>query len=368
MGTRFLWDPVEDNIVKELDDSNATLADYTTEPYLYGDLIIQDRSGQSRFYQFDGQGSTMELTDNSGNVTDTRRYSAFGETTESTGATVFSFQYLGQKEYYRHQHKNRYFVRRREYGAVQQRWLSRDVQYMISILNGYMFLHNQFMTLVDYSGNDDCPVDEKDKKLTCEEFIKAISTHKKYLKELHTSLEKIFACNVDIYCGKCEGFQGYTWIDPPSRPRWGHICLNDSLENTMFYWVGLLIHEAFHFIQFDNRVTPRPCPDKEFMEPRGTEPPPVGGPPTKETCNKCKEYETRAYLHQAVFHFPGPKCATVREVFVEWGLAVSCAAACKGIEMWDVEGKWAKFRAVLEESKKEGCDPSPVKFPEAPKK
>ena len=49
MGKHFLWDPIEDNIVKEIDDSGITIADYTTEPYLYGDLISQHRDGQPSF-------------------------------------------------------------------------------------------------------------------------------------------------------------------------------------------------------------------------------------------------------------------------------------------------------------------------------
>jgi hypothetical protein len=50
MGKHFLWDPVEDNIVKEINDSGNTIADYTTEPYLYGDLISQHRDGLSSFW------------------------------------------------------------------------------------------------------------------------------------------------------------------------------------------------------------------------------------------------------------------------------------------------------------------------------
>jgi hypothetical protein len=69
MGTHFFWDPVEDNIIQERDDTGAVTADYTTEPYLYGDLISQCRSGTSRFHCFDNQGSTRALTDSSGTVT-----------------------------------------------------------------------------------------------------------------------------------------------------------------------------------------------------------------------------------------------------------------------------------------------------------
>jgi RHS repeat-associated protein len=126
MGTRFLWDPVEDNIVKELDDASATIVDYTTEPYFYGDLVSHDRGGQSRFYHFDGLGSTMELTHSDGSVADTRRYSAFGETTEFTGESELPFSYAGQHGYYHVKAMEQYLVRRRLFDSARARWSSRD--------------------------------------------------------------------------------------------------------------------------------------------------------------------------------------------------------------------------------------------------
>src|SRR5262245_17020369 len=98
--THLLWDPDEDNIVKELDDAGNTLADYTTEPFLFGELVSQRRQSQARFYHFDTQGSTTELTDDSGSVTDARRYSGFGATTESTGSTIVRFEYIGKSGYH----------------------------------------------------------------------------------------------------------------------------------------------------------------------------------------------------------------------------------------------------------------------------
>src|SRR6476660_2235386 len=112
MGKHFLWDPIEDNIVKEIDDSGAMVADYTTEPYLYGDLISQHRGGQSSFYHYDGQGSTTSLTDSAANVTDTYAYSAFGEATAQTGSSVNPFKHIGQKGYYWNEETSGYEVRR----------------------------------------------------------------------------------------------------------------------------------------------------------------------------------------------------------------------------------------------------------------
>lgn len=127
MGKHFLWDPIEDNIVKEIDDAGTTIADYTTEPYLYGDLISQHRDGQSNFYHYDGQGSTASLTDLVCNITDTYEYSAFGEPTRRTGSTANPFQYIGQFEYYHNVTALEYSVRHRDYQPPRGRWLSVDL-------------------------------------------------------------------------------------------------------------------------------------------------------------------------------------------------------------------------------------------------
>jgi hypothetical protein len=118
------WDELEDNIVEEYDDAGATIADYTTEPDHFGNVISQHRSGQSSFFHYDAQGSTLAVTDDNQNVTDTRAYSAFGETTEATGTTSFPFQYIGQKGYYRDSLTRQYLVRTNAYEPVEARWSS----------------------------------------------------------------------------------------------------------------------------------------------------------------------------------------------------------------------------------------------------
>jgi hypothetical protein len=69
-------------------------AEYTTG---HGNLISQNRQGVESQYHFDALGSTLALTDDNQQVTDTNAYSAFGEVTEQTGTTSNSFQYGGQK-------------------------------------------------------------------------------------------------------------------------------------------------------------------------------------------------------------------------------------------------------------------------------
>jgi len=94
------WDELEDNIDEEYDDSGATIAEYTTEPELYGNLISQSQGGVTSQYHFDALGSTLALTDESQQVTDTYAYAAFGELLEHVGNMPASFRYLGQKGAY----------------------------------------------------------------------------------------------------------------------------------------------------------------------------------------------------------------------------------------------------------------------------
>ena len=99
--TNFFWDPLSDNILQERDETGTVTAEYTTEPGLYGNLISQNRGGVESQYHFDPQGSTLALTDDNQQVTDTYAYSAFGEVTEHTGSTINPFQYIGKMGYYR---------------------------------------------------------------------------------------------------------------------------------------------------------------------------------------------------------------------------------------------------------------------------
>jgi len=79
------------------------LVDYTpagtlTASYVYADdLISMTRGSQTRYYHFDGLGSTRLLTDEAGAVTDTYSYDAFGNLIARTGTTQNDFLFTGQQ-------------------------------------------------------------------------------------------------------------------------------------------------------------------------------------------------------------------------------------------------------------------------------
>lgn len=156
MATHFTWDPVEDNIIQERDDTGAITAEYATEPYLYGNLISQNRGGVERQYHFDSQGSTVALTDDNQQVTDTYTYTAFGEVTEHTGNTVNPFQYVGQKQYYLDEATGKCIARWRSLSVQQGIWLSVDPSLIVIPLDAYRYVENNPIRLIDPSGLESC--------------------------------------------------------------------------------------------------------------------------------------------------------------------------------------------------------------------
>lgn len=153
---KYFWDDLEDNVVREYDQNNNTLATYTTEPTRYGSVLSQDRAGEKRYFQFDGQGNTTELTDPSGDVTETRRYSAFGDTTVSTGATSTPFGFGGRWGYHSSGAAPAVNIRRRDYDHHNMRWLSIDPSPLYTGSN-YQFVTNAPLTRVDPAGLRDGP-------------------------------------------------------------------------------------------------------------------------------------------------------------------------------------------------------------------
>ena len=94
--TTYMWDELSDNVAAEYDDGVLAAA-YTHEPDLYGNLLSQNRNGITSYYHYDGRGDTVALTDDSGNITDTKEYDAWGNVIASTGSTVTPYQFGGQK-------------------------------------------------------------------------------------------------------------------------------------------------------------------------------------------------------------------------------------------------------------------------------
>jgi RHS repeat-associated protein len=155
------WDEDEDNIVEEYDDVGTIVAEYTTEAGLFGNLVSQRRIGQDSYYHFDGQGSTLALSNANGDVTDTYAYAAFGEVTTRTGSTISPFQYVGQKGYYRDAETDGYEIRRRPLLAETGRWLCADSLELAADINTYRYAYNTPSMYFDPTGNEAICFEEK---------------------------------------------------------------------------------------------------------------------------------------------------------------------------------------------------------------
>jgi RHS repeat-associated protein len=215
----FFWDPLSDNILQERDETGTVTAAYITEPGLYGNLISQNRSGVESQYHFDALGSTLALTDENQQVTDTNSYTAFGGVTEHAGGTVNPFQYIGQRGYYTDELTGQLLARRRSLSVVSGRWISPDVFIGITQLNLYRYGANCPNSFVDPSGED---------------FIALAHFHIRGLAIYHYSLE---------YWTCCSG--GLEWESicvqydiREARPAWMVDChLSEWVELGGFDWI-----------------------------------------------------------------------------------------------------------------------------------
>ena len=121
--TTYVWDELSDNVIEEYEDGVLS-ASYTHEPGLYGNLLSQNRNGVTSYFHYDGRGDTVALTDDSGNVTDTKEYDAWGNVIASTGSTVTPFQFGGRQGYQRGLSNGVSYIRGRIYQSTLARLIS----------------------------------------------------------------------------------------------------------------------------------------------------------------------------------------------------------------------------------------------------
>ena len=124
--TNYIWDELNDTVLMETDASGSPTTVYTNEPGQFGGLISSRQGGQSQYYHFDGIGSTRQLTNSAGQVTDSYLYDAFGNTIQSTGTSVVPYHFVGRQGYYLDQELGQYYVRARQFQPNSGQWTSID--------------------------------------------------------------------------------------------------------------------------------------------------------------------------------------------------------------------------------------------------
>ena len=98
-----------------------------TTKYVYGiGLIGEEKKGQFKTYHFDSRGSTIAITDESGNITDTFEYNAYGKLINRTGESFVIFGYNGRDGVVTDKN-GLIYMRARYYSPEMKRFINADV-------------------------------------------------------------------------------------------------------------------------------------------------------------------------------------------------------------------------------------------------
>ena len=151
--THYLVDENRDyaQVLQEAENGNVTVT------YQYGhDLLSQTRTdtNETRFFQVDGLGSTRQLTDETGQITDTFNYEAFGTVLNQTGETENSYLYTGEQY---DAGLDQYYLRARYYDQNVGRFTQMDTwmgnNHDPITLHKYLYANVDPVTYTDPTGN-----------------------------------------------------------------------------------------------------------------------------------------------------------------------------------------------------------------------
>jgi RHS repeat-associated protein len=197
-GIRPIW---------ETDDAGVMTAQYDRD--IFGNLLSRrEAAGARRYYHFDGIGSTTALTNETGAVTSTLLYDAWGNQRAATGSDQGRYRFTGAEL---DQTTGLYHMGARFYDPTIGRWLSEDpVQekpFEPATLNLYAYVANNPMVLTDPKGtaseesgggtNDALSADKLLEKLAREWGVTKEKA-REMLKELAALLERNLSKIADI--------------------------------------------------------------------------------------------------------------------------------------------------------------------------
>jgi len=147
--TRYLVDKNRDyaQVLEETDNGSLTVS------YVYGDDLISQNRGSSYYYLYDGQMSTRQLTDGSGNVANTYTYDAFGIVLNQAGVVANNYMYTGEQY---DSNAGFYYLRARYYNQGVGRFVTVDPfegnTFEPVSLHKYLYASNNPVMYTDPSG------------------------------------------------------------------------------------------------------------------------------------------------------------------------------------------------------------------------
>jgi RHS repeat-associated protein len=149
--TNYVVDKNRDlaQVLEERNGSGGLIASY-----VYGDdLVSQNRIGVLSFYHYDGLGSVRQLSNSSGQVTDSYTYDAFGTVLASTGSTQNNYLFTGEQY---DPNVGFYYLRARYYAPANGRFLTQDPIegdiFAPASLHKYVYARDDPVDFVDPSG------------------------------------------------------------------------------------------------------------------------------------------------------------------------------------------------------------------------
>jgi RHS repeat-associated protein len=147
---KFIWD--EQCPLTETSFADSTQALYSRSIELYGALVSQHRTGTSRFFHFQPQSSTRQLTSSAQSITDTYLYSAFGVPLHLSGNTANFARFGGQTFYQFNQSTDLLYIRARWLAPTNGRWQSPDLVDFADGFGVYRYAGNCPPRFIDPSG------------------------------------------------------------------------------------------------------------------------------------------------------------------------------------------------------------------------
>jgi RHS repeat-associated protein len=152
--TNYIWD--EANYLAETDGTNTINVVYTNYPQQYGDLVSTRIGNTTAYHHFDAIGSTRQLTNAAGHITDTAVYDAWGNPIARTGSTRVSLLWIGQLGYYSDIETGAYIARARPYSPAIARWVLVDPSGFADGPNRYCYVQNDPIDRFDPTGRKAC--------------------------------------------------------------------------------------------------------------------------------------------------------------------------------------------------------------------
>ena len=137
------------NVLVEIDENGTAKCVYT----IGADLVSQERDGKVSVYLYDGHGSVVGLANESGVVTDTYSYDAFGNLLKSKGSTKNCYRYCGEQF---DSTTGLYYLRTRYMDTSTGRFISQDTYQGSSFdpdtLHKYLYANSNPVMYTDPSG------------------------------------------------------------------------------------------------------------------------------------------------------------------------------------------------------------------------